>query len=99
MVSVARPCDLLRLFTSYGNAMYRNDPDAAEKIAEKFSAALASLASTAAAAPEPIGYMSEKQVPRITDPEGEFGQYIPMRKTPAGNFTLALYTAAPKEQR
>ena len=32
---------LLRPFTSYGNAMYRNDPDAAELIAAKFAAALA----------------------------------------------------------
>lgn len=37
---------LQRLFTSYGNAMYRNDPDAAEQIAQKFSAALAQPAAS-----------------------------------------------------
>lgn len=41
---------------------------------------------------EPIGFISPKQVELIGDPECEFGKYIPMRKTPAGNFTLALYT-------
>lgn len=41
---------------------------------------------------EPLGFISPKQVERIVDPDGEFGAYIPMRKTPAGNFTLAVYT-------
>ena len=41
---------------------------------------------------EPLGFISPKQVERIIDPDGEFGAYIPMRKTPAGNFTLAVYT-------
>lgn len=41
---------------------------------------------------EPLGFISPKQVELIGDPECEFGKYIPMRKTPAGNFTLALYT-------
>lgn len=41
---------------------------------------------------EPLGFISPKQVERIADPEGEFGEYIPMRKTSAGNFTLAVYT-------
>lgn len=41
---------------------------------------------------EPLGFISPKQVERIVDPDGEFGAYIPMRKTPAGNFTLAIYT-------
>lgn len=40
----AQQADLLRLFTSYGNAMYRNDPEAAEQIAQRFSAALAAKA-------------------------------------------------------
>jgi hypothetical protein len=48
----------------------------------------------AAEAVQPIGYLSPKQLPRIVDPEGEFGTYIPMRKTPAGNFTLAVYAQA-----
>lgn len=43
--------------------------------------------------PEPIGCMSPKQVPLIKDPDDESGHYIPMRRTPAGNFILALYTA------
>jgi hypothetical protein len=42
-------------------------------------------------AQQPIGFMSEKQLDAIKDPEGEHGHYIPMRKTPAGNFTFALY--------
>lgn len=41
---------------------------------------------------EPIGFISPKQVELIGDPGCEFGKYIPMRKTTAGNFTLALYT-------
>lgn len=50
--------------------------------------------------PEPLGFISPKQVERIVDPDGEFGAYIPMRKTPAGNFTLAVYThPAPQGQR
>lgn len=44
------------------------------------------------AQPELLGFISPKQVERIVDPDGEFGAYIPMRKTPAGNFTLAVYT-------
>ena len=51
-------------------------------------AALAALRSMPA---EPVGFMSEKQLALIEDPEGEHGRYIPMRKTPAGNFTFALY--------
>ena len=50
-------------------------------------------AATARASRRPIGYMSPKQLPRIKDPEDESGIYIPMRATPAGNFTLALYAA------
>jgi len=47
----------------------------------------------------PIGFMSEKQVPLIKDPgDEESGRYIPMRKTPAGNFTLALYAAPVAQQ-
>lgn len=34
---------LNRLLTSYGNAMYRKDPDAAEIIYEKFQALLSSM--------------------------------------------------------
>jgi hypothetical protein len=48
----------------------------------------------AAEAAQPIGYLSPQQLPRIVDPGGEFGTYIPMRKTPAGNFTLAVYAQA-----
>lgn len=52
---------------------------------------------SAAPAPEVggvlVGFMSPKQLPKIVDPEGLFGAYIPMRKTAAGNFTLALYAA------
>ena len=48
---------------------------------------------------EPVGFMSEKQLALIDDPEGEHGRYIPMRKTPEGNFTFALYAAAPTEAK
>ena len=43
----------------------------------------------------PLGYISPKQVPLIADPGDESGFYIPMRKTAKGNFTLAIYAAAP----
>ncbi len=48
-----------------------------------------------AALAQPVGYMSPKQIPRIVDPDDASGTYIPIRRTPKGNFTLALYTAAP----
>ena len=47
---------------------------------------------------EPIGFISAKQVPAIQDPDDESGRYMPMRKTPAGNFTLALYAAPVVQQ-
>lgn len=50
------------------------------------------LADALAQQKEPVGFMSPKQLERIKDPEDESGTYIPVRKTPAGNFTLALYT-------
>ena len=46
----------------------------------------------------PLGYISPKQVPRIADPDDESGVYIPMRKTAKGNFTLAVFAAAPSAQ-
>ena len=48
---------------------------------------------------EPLGFVSPKQVERIVDPDGESGAYIPMRKTPAGNFTLPLYTHPAPQQK
>lgn len=45
-----------------------------------------------------IGFMSPKQLERICDPKDESGVYIPLRKTAAGNFTLALYAAMKGEQ-
>ncbi|ARV17515.1 hypothetical protein AEP_00555 [Curvibacter sp. AEP1-3] len=47
-------------------------------------------------AQEPVAFISPKQLELIKDPDGEFGHYIPMRKTSAGNFVMALY-AAPKQ--
>lgn len=44
---------------------------------------------------EPVGFMSPQQLELIKDPEDESGHYIPLRKTAAGNFVMALY-AAPK---
>lgn len=44
-----------------------------------------------------IGFMSPKQLERICDPKDESGVYIPLRKTAAGNFTLALYAAMKKQ--
>ena len=46
---------------------------------------------------EPLCYMSPKQVSHIKDADDEAGGYIPMRKTPAGNFTLPLYAAPPAQ--
>lgn len=57
---------------------------------QRVSAALTALRE--AVKQEPVGFMSEKQLALIEDPEGEHGRYIPIRKTPAGNFTFALYT-------
>ncbi len=47
---------------------------------------------------KPVGFMSAKQLPWIADPGAEGGVYIPIRKTPAGLLTLALYTAPQPEQ-
>lgn len=66
------------------------------KLARKVSAALAS--KPPAEEQKPVGYMSAKQLPLIADPGAEGGVYIPMRKTPAGLLTLALYTAPQPEQ-
>lgn len=46
---------------------------------------------------EPVGFMSEMQIPLVIDPEDDSGHYIPMRKTKKGNFQLALY-ALTKDQ-
>lgn len=78
------------------------DGEAPERVLSLFTAdqmhAYARAALAAQEQAEPVGYMSPKQTERITDPDGEFGVYIPMRKTPAGNFTLALYTHQPAAQ-
>lgn len=50
-------------------------------------------AAPQAPAPEPVGFMSPKQLHAIRDPEDKSGHYIPMRKTAAGLFTMALYAA------
>jgi hypothetical protein len=42
---------------------------------------------------EAVAFMSPKQIPLIVDRDDESGVYIPMRKTPRGNFTMPLYTA------
>lgn len=47
---------------------------------------------------QPIGYMSPQQIPLVHDPEDGSGNYVPMRKTPVGLFTLALYTRASPAQ-
>lgn len=47
---------------------------------------------------KPVGFMSAQQLPLIADPGAEGGVYIPIRKTPAGLLTLALYTAPQPEQ-
>ncbi|WAC75311.1 hypothetical protein OU995_11695 [Roseateles sp. SL47] len=51
----------------------------------------------------PVAYMSPKQIHRLNDPIDGSGVYIPLRLTPAGRFTMALYAApqppAPSEQR
>lgn len=42
---------------------------------------------------EPVGYMSAKQLSTIKDGHPDGGVYIPLRKTPEGNFTTPLYVA------
>lgn len=85
---------LLRLFTSYGNAMYRNDPDAAEQIAQKFSAALAQPAASG----EPVAYL-------VRDVNGERGTGMLVRACNIGSYQRAtlerepLYTARPAPAR
>lgn len=44
-------------------------------------------------AQEPVAFMSPKQLAALSDPEGEHGAYLPVRKTCAGLFTQAIYTA------
>lgn len=45
---------------------------------------------------EPVAFVSPLQFEqRLVDPDGEFGTYIPMRKTSAGKFTQPLYTTLP----
>lgn len=39
----------------------------------------------------PIGYMSPQQLHFIKDVDAERGNYVPLRKTPVGLFTLPLY--------
>jgi hypothetical protein len=60
--------------------------------------ALAAHRSQQEAAQEPVGYMSPKQLALIVDCDDESGVYIPLRRTPKGNFTLAPFTStAPSE--
>jgi hypothetical protein len=47
---------------------------------------------------ELVGYLSPAQLPQIKDVDDEAGNYLPMRKTPAGNFTLAVYAAPVAQQ-
>lgn len=76
--------ELQRLFTSYGNAMYRNDPDAAEKIAEMFSAALAQ---------QPAAPLSERDMLRLissaTTRANEFSDDGPARQPAASGEPVA----------
>ena len=62
---------------------------------DRWCATCPKAAPPASALAEPVMYVSPKQLPGVEDPEGEFGKYLPVRKTPAGNFTLALYAAPP----
>lgn len=75
--------------------------DAIHEWAERAKTAEAKLLAPQASVvqQEPLGFISPKQVERIVDPDGEFGAYIPMRKTPAGNFTLAVYTNPAKQAK
>jgi hypothetical protein len=52
-------------------------------------------ALAAPAVQEPLGFISQKQVCLIKDPEDDSGVYIPMRKTLAGNFDCPVYTTRP----
>ncbi|MGC4396030.1 hypothetical protein [Hydrogenophaga sp. T2] len=59
--------------------------------------ARAALASQPQAEAVLLGYLSPKQLPLIKDPDEMGGVYMPMRKTPAGNFTLAVYADPPTQ--
>lgn len=63
---------------------------------EELNHARAALAQARAEQAEPAAFVSPLQFEqRLVDPDGEFGTYIPMRKTSAGKFTQPLYTTPP----
>lgn len=41
---------------------------------------------------KPAAYVSLPQLEALNDPEGEYGNYLPVRKTPLGLFSQPLYT-------
>jgi hypothetical protein len=41
----------------------------------------------------PTLYVSPEQMPRVVDSDDESGTYLPVRRTPAGKFTLGFYAA------
>lgn len=65
-------------------------------VERKITAALAQARAEQAEQAEPAAFVSPLQFEqRLVDPEGEFGTYIPMRKTSAGKFTQPLFTTPP----
>lgn len=51
------------------------------------------LRLTPARQSQPVAYVSPGQLAAHTDAEGEAGRYLPVRKTPVGNFVQPLYAA------
>jgi hypothetical protein len=45
----------------------------------------------------PVLYVSAGQLGEVTDRADEGGTYLPVRKTPKGNFTMPLYAALPSD--
>lgn len=57
------------------------------------SAAAPATPERAEATRKPVLWASPEQVEALTsDPAGEHGHYLPMRRNPAGKFTMPLYT-------
>ena len=46
---------------------------------------------------QPVAFASPEQLNDLHESEGEHGEYLPLRKTPAGKFVQPLYTAQPRK--
>lgn len=97
-LTVAVDDDGLTQYVPRPGLLFSNLIGALIDLAPRIDAALAA-AQQESQESQLIGYMSPKQLPRVVDPDDESGTYIPMRKTPRGLFTLALYSAPQQPAR